>query len=261
MDGAELDLADRPAPVQTRPFADRIGEVEPLGRCGVSQLAAQWFWNSRECFFERQRGLSRRLRTGTPGEIIERVSSLEPSASRYCTALHRGSSRPDRSNNTRSDWRKVGWSRSPTPEMYNTSTPVRDRPTTSRSVRRASRDTSDARSRHTSGHHGHRRNRDGRPRHGREIRRGPGKSSAVEPATVPSAAASVGETWLADNSRAQQRSCNAQHAPSLPGGGFVIAKILHWRPPVVSSRATGALTSRSALHFSTLEIGCRRQSH
>jgi hypothetical protein len=47
--------------------------------------------------------------------------------------------------------------------------------------------------------------------------------TAVESATVPSTSASLGEIWLADDSRAQQRSCNAHHSSSLPGGGFVIA--------------------------------------
>jgi hypothetical protein len=74
----------------------------------------------------------------------------------------------------------------------------------------------------------------------------PGKSTAVEPAgveptvetaavetatmpsatmpsaSVPSASASVGEIWLAENSRAQQRSCNTHHSPCLPGSGFPI---------------------------------------
>lgn len=52
--------------------------------------------------------------------------------------------------------------------------------------------------------------------------------AAVEPATMEAAAMSsastrMGEIWLAENSRAQQRSCNAHHSPCLPGGGFVIA--------------------------------------
>jgi hypothetical protein len=52
--------------------------------------------------------------------------------------------------------------------------------------------------------------------------------AAVEPATVPSAsvpstATRVGEIWLAEDSRTQHRSCNAQHGPGLLGGGFVIA--------------------------------------
>ena len=53
------------------------------------------------------------------------------------------------------------------------------------------------------------------------------ETAAVETATmpsasVPSASASVGEIWLAENSRAQQRSCNTHHSPCLPGIGFPI---------------------------------------
>jgi hypothetical protein len=57
------------------------------------------------------------------------------------------------------------------------------------------------------------------------------KSTTVEAAAVetPSAAVPsapvrcVGETWLAENSRAQQRSCNADHTPPFAGSGSAIA--------------------------------------
>jgi hypothetical protein len=47
------------------------------------------------------------------------------------------------------------------------------------------------------------------------------KSTAVETASAP--ARCVGETWLAENGRAQQRSCNARHRPPLPGPCSAIA--------------------------------------
>jgi hypothetical protein len=59
------------------------------------------------------------------------------------------------------------------------------------------------------------------------------KSAAVEAAAVEtpfaameSAAATmscVGEIWLAENSRAQQRGCNAHHPPPFTGPGCAIA--------------------------------------
>jgi hypothetical protein len=57
------------------------------------------------------------------------------------------------------------------------------------------------------------------------------KSTTVEAAAVetPSAAVPsapvrcVGEIWLAENSRAQQRSCNADHTPPFAGSGSAIA--------------------------------------
>jgi hypothetical protein len=47
------------------------------------------------------------------GQALRRpgVSWLEPFASRYCTAPHRGNSPPDRSSNTRSVRSRVGYSR------------------------------------------------------------------------------------------------------------------------------------------------------
>ena len=50
-----------------------------------------------------------------------------------------------------------------------------------------------------------------------------GGDMAVKSAAVPSASMRVGEIWLAENSRAQQRSCDAHHSPCLLRGGFVIA--------------------------------------
>jgi hypothetical protein len=52
------------------------------------------------------------------------------------------------------------------------------------------------------------------------------KSPAVAPSAVASSAATVccvGEIWLADNSRAQQCSGNAQHTPRFAGPGSAIA--------------------------------------
>jgi hypothetical protein len=52
------------------------------------------------------------------------------------------------------------------------------------------------------------------------------EAAAVETpsAAVPSAPVRcVGETWLAENSRAQQRSCNADHTPPFAGSGSAIA--------------------------------------
>ena len=48
------------------------------------------------------------------------------------------------------------------------------------------------------------------------------ETAAVETASVPSASASVGEIWLTEDSRAQQRSCNTHHSPCLPRSGFVV---------------------------------------
>lgn len=69
------------------------------------------------------------------------ISWLEPPASRCCTALHTDNSLPDRSNSTRFGWRKADFNRSshnldksPTTDNHSTSTPVRERPTTSRSA-------------------------------------------------------------------------------------------------------------------------------
>jgi hypothetical protein len=52
------------------------------------------------------------------------------------------------------------------------------------------------------------------------------EAAAVETpsAAVPSAPVRcVGEIWLAENSRAQQRSCNADHTPPFAGSGSAIA--------------------------------------
>jgi hypothetical protein len=38
------------------------------------------------------------------------------------------------------------------------------------------------------------------------------EAATVETAAVPSASASVGEIWLAEDSRAQYRSCNTRHS-------------------------------------------------
>jgi hypothetical protein len=82
------------------------------------------------------------------------ISWLEPPASRCCTALHTDNSLPDRSNSTRFGWRKADFNRSshnldksPTTDNHSTSTPVRERPTTSRSARHASHGTSGPRAR------------------------------------------------------------------------------------------------------------------
>ena len=167
-----------------------------------------------------------------PGEFTGWVSWLEPTASRCCTELHTDNSLSDRSNSTRFGWRKAGCSRSshnpdksPTTDYHNTSTPVRDRPTTSRSVRRASHGTSAPR--------GHCQSRCASPRSCRETRRReihrrepPTPDPETPSAAMESAAAAmrcVGEIWLAENSRAQQRSCNAHHTPPFPGLGSAIA--------------------------------------
>jgi hypothetical protein len=49
--------------------------------------------------------------------------------------------------------------------------------------------------------------------------------SAVEPAMPPASvpSARVGKIRLAEDDRAQQRSCNAYNGPCPPGDGFVIA--------------------------------------
>ena len=50
------------------------------------------------------------------------------------------------------------------------------------------------------------------------------KPAAMEPATtMPPAAARVGETWLAEDRRAQQRGCNAYRSLCFSGSGFVFA--------------------------------------
>jgi hypothetical protein len=53
------------------------------------------------------------------------------------------------------------------------------------------------------------------------------KTAAVKTAAVKTAAASMrrcaGEVWLAEDSRAQQRGCNAHHNPCLPARGSVVA--------------------------------------
>jgi hypothetical protein len=49
------------------------------------------------------------------------------------------------------------------------------------------------------------------------------KPTAMKPTAVPAASMRVGEIWLAENGRAQQRSCYAHHSPCLLRGGFVIA--------------------------------------
>jgi hypothetical protein len=185
-----------------------------------------------------------------PGEFTPRVSWLGPPASRCCIALHGGNSPPDRSNSTRFGWRKAGCSRrshnpdkSPTTDYHNTSTPVRDRPTTSRSVRCASHGTSARRQsrcatprsyrgtrRRGNRPHGTRRreiHRRGNPR--RETRQTPAmksattvkSASAVETAAAPMRC--VGEIWLAENSGAQQRSRNAHQRPPFPAPGSAIA--------------------------------------
>jgi hypothetical protein len=56
----------------------------------------------------------------------------------------------------------------------------------------------------------------------------PAKSAAVETpsaavASAPAPVRCVGETWLAENSRAQQCSCNAHHTPTLARLGTAIA--------------------------------------
>jgi hypothetical protein len=54
----------------------------------------------------------------------------------------------------------------------------------------------------------------------------PAKSATVEAAAMESAAAivrCVGEIRLAENGRAQQRSCNADHTPPVSGPGSAIA--------------------------------------
>lgn len=86
--------------------------------------------------------------------------------------------------------------------MYNTLTPVRDRLTTSRSVHPASHDTSDSRSTHYSnGFRGHRQP----VIEGGDttVKSSAVEVAAVEPTSVPSASASVGEIRLAEDSRAQ----------------------------------------------------------
>jgi hypothetical protein len=51
------------------------------------------------------------------------------------------------------------------------------------------------------------------------------EATAVEPAMPPSSvpSARVGKIRLAEDDRAQQRSCNAYNGPYPPGDGFVIA--------------------------------------
>jgi uncharacterized protein YqgV (UPF0045/DUF77 family) len=46
------------------------------------------------------------------------------------------------------------------------------------------------------------------------------ETTTVEAATVPSAR--VGKIWLAEDNRAQHRSCNAHDGACLPRSGFVI---------------------------------------
>jgi hypothetical protein len=49
------------------------------------------------------------------------------------------------------------------------------------------------------------------------------KTAAVKTPAMPSASARVREIWLAEDSCAQQRSCNAHHSLCLSRSGFVIA--------------------------------------
>jgi hypothetical protein len=51
------------------------------------------------------------------------------------------------------------------------------------------------------------------------------ETTAVEPAMPPASvpSARVGKIRLAEDDRAQQRSCNAYNGPCPPGDGFVIA--------------------------------------
>jgi len=47
-------------------------------------------------------------------------------------------------------------------------------------------------------------------------------SAAVETPTSAPAVRRVGEAWLAEDSRAQQCSCNAHHTPPFPGPGSAV---------------------------------------
>jgi hypothetical protein len=49
------------------------------------------------------------------------------------------------------------------------------------------------------------------------------KTAAVKTAAMPSASARVREIWLAEDSCAQQRGCNAHHSLCLSRSDFVIA--------------------------------------
>jgi hypothetical protein len=49
------------------------------------------------------------------------------------------------------------------------------------------------------------------------------KTAAVKTAAMPSASARVRGIWLAEDSCAQQRGCNAHHSLCLSRSGFVIA--------------------------------------
>jgi hypothetical protein len=155
------------------------------------------------------------------------ISWLELPASRRCTALLTDNSLPDRSNSTRSGWRKADCNRSshnldksPTTDNHCTSTPVPERPTTSHSARHASHGTSGPRAsrrRHYVSPRSRRRTRRRRTR-----RRGTSTvetpSAAVPPAPAPMRC--LGETRLAENSRPQQYGCNAHDRPRLAGPGF-----------------------------------------
>jgi len=184
-----------------------------------------------------------------PREYARRISWLEPPASRCCTALHTGNTLPDRSNSTRFGWRNAGCSRnyrnpdkSPSTDNHNTSTPVRGRPTTSHTARRASHGTSAPRARRRSrcasprSYRGTRR-RGTRPRgtrrrgiHRRETRqtlrheiRHRRGNRHHRHARRPAPMGRVGDIWLAENSCTQQRGCHAHQTPRFPGPGSVIA--------------------------------------
>jgi hypothetical protein len=93
---------------------------------------------------------SRAAAAGSREGSLDSVSWQEPPASRYCTVLHTDSNRQDRSSNTMFGRRMAGRSHSrshnldntPTKDSRSTSTPARDQPATSRSVRCAIRGTS-----------------------------------------------------------------------------------------------------------------------
>jgi hypothetical protein len=94
---------------------------------------------------------------GSRERSLDGSSWLEPPASRCCTALHTGNACwigaiiPGLAGvRLACSRRNHNPDKSPTPDNHNTSAPVRERPTTSRSVRCASHDTSPPRARRRS---------------------------------------------------------------------------------------------------------------
>jgi hypothetical protein len=154
------------------------------------------------------------------------ISWLELPASRRCTALLTDNSLPDRSNSTRSGWRKADCNRS---SLIRIRPPLRIiiiRPRQSRNgpppaiaPAHASHGTSGPRASRRR-HYVSPRSRRGTRRRGSLHRGNPLRRRA---SSAPAPMRRLGETRLAEYSRAQQYGCNAHDRPRLAGPGFAIA--------------------------------------